>query len=401
MSDIEDWENTNLGSIFNNRKDKGHIDEELLSVTGSGGVVRRSSLDRRDTSNKDKKKYLLVKKGDLAYNTMRMWQGVSGVSALRGIVSPAYTVCEPTERINSEFAGYLFKDPLMISLFKKYSQGLVSDTWNLKYEKFAQISCCLPPIEEQKKIAEILSQTRDLIYKLQRKRCKVKNLLKAKRENLFQNFYEKGDLVRVKVSDLLASKDLQLVQDGNHGEKHPTASQFIKNGIPFVMASHIKDGCFVPDKRKCLSNELTRGLRIGHSLPGDVLLTHKATIGETCIVPKNHKEIMLSPQVTLYRLNEHSFLTAELLKQFFSTLIFQKEILEMSGQSTRDYIGVKAQRNLHIFFPKSNSIARKITEPLLSISEQHLSITKQINLHNKLLSALSQDLLSGRKRVNF
>ena len=110
---------------------------------------------------------------------------------------------------------------------------------------------------------------------------------------------------------------------------------------------------------------------------------------------------MLSPQVTLYRLNEHSFLTAELLKQFFSTLIFQKEILEMSGQSTRDYIGVKAQRNLHIFFPKSNSIARKITEPLLSISEQHLSITKQINLHNKLLSALSQDLLSGRKRVNF
>ena len=147
MSDIENWDKTNLGSIFKNRKDKGHIDEELLSVTGSEGVVKRSSLDRRDTSNQDKRKYLLVKKGDLAYNTMRMWQGVSGVSSFRGIVSPAYTVCEPTERINSEFAGYLFKDPLMISLFKKYSQGLVSDTWNLKYEKFAQIACCLPPIE--------------------------------------------------------------------------------------------------------------------------------------------------------------------------------------------------------------------------------------------------------------
>jgi len=256
-----------------------------------------------------------------------------------------------------------------------------------------------PPLQEQKRIAEILSQAKDLMYKLERKRYKVKNLLEATRDNIFQRYFKSEDLYRVSVGDLLKTKDLLLIQDGNHGGKHPKASQFISNGIPFVMASNIKDGCFVPDKKKCLSFSTIEGLRIGHSLPGDVLLTHKATIGEICIVPKTYKQVMLSPQVTMYRLSEHSFLTAELLKQFFLTSTFQNEIREMSGQSTRDYIGVKAQKNLHILLPKSNSIASKITEPLWSLSQLHLSITNQINLYKNLLSAVSQDLLIGRKRV--
>ena len=78
---------------------------------------------------------------------------------------------------------------------------------------------------------------------------------------------------------------------------------------------------------------------------------------------------------------------------------FQHEIRKMSGQSTRDYIGVKAQRNLHILLPKSHSIASKITEPLLSVSQLHVSITNQISLYKNLFSAMSQDLLSGHKRV--
>ncbi len=58
---IENWNHTNLGSLFKNKKKRGNNEEELLSVTGENGIVRRDSLERRDTSNNDKSKYLLVK----------------------------------------------------------------------------------------------------------------------------------------------------------------------------------------------------------------------------------------------------------------------------------------------------------------------------------------------------
>ena len=87
---------------------------------------------------------------------MRMWQGVSGVSSLEGIVSPAYTICIPKKEIDAQFAGYLFKFPPIIHLFHRFSQGLVNDTLNLKFHNFAQIVVKIPPIEEQRKIAEVL-----------------------------------------------------------------------------------------------------------------------------------------------------------------------------------------------------------------------------------------------------
>lgn len=40
-------------------------------------------------------------------------------------------------------------------MFYRYSQGLVSDTWNLKYPLFSQIKILVPDFEEQKRIAEI------------------------------------------------------------------------------------------------------------------------------------------------------------------------------------------------------------------------------------------------------
>ena len=78
-----DWERTTFGSLLNQRKQAGFINEELLAVTSSLGIVKRDSLERRDTSNEDKSKYLLVEKGDIAYNTMRMWQGATKYSCLR------------------------------------------------------------------------------------------------------------------------------------------------------------------------------------------------------------------------------------------------------------------------------------------------------------------------------
>ena len=126
----------------------------MLSVTMNQGIIKASENGRFDNSNSDKSHYKVVKVDDIAYNSMRMWQGASGRSPYEGIVSPAYTVVTPIEGIDSEFFAYLFKTPAMVNLFKINSQGLTSDNWNLKYPAFSKIEAVYPKdIEEQKNIA--------------------------------------------------------------------------------------------------------------------------------------------------------------------------------------------------------------------------------------------------------
>jgi type I restriction enzyme, S subunit len=150
------WKKARLGELFIER-DETNPNLPLLSITGDRGIVSRHDVDRKDTSNPDKSKYKRVVKGDIGYNTMRMWQGVSAVSDREGIISPAYTVCIPQKGIDPSYFGFLFKSPLMIHTFHRYSQGLVDDTLNLKFPIFAQIGIVFPSLDEQKKIAALLT----------------------------------------------------------------------------------------------------------------------------------------------------------------------------------------------------------------------------------------------------
>jgi type I restriction enzyme S subunit len=147
-----------LGDLFDERVEIGRGDLPLLSITGDRGIVNRDDLVKKDTSSADKRKYLRIVPGDIGYNTMRMWQGVSALSDLEGIISPAYTVCIPKrDKIDGKFAAYLFKHQPVVHRFWSYSQGMVDDTLNLKFHNFAQVRVEIPPLETQREIATVLS----------------------------------------------------------------------------------------------------------------------------------------------------------------------------------------------------------------------------------------------------
>lgn len=158
-----DWVEKTLGDSFDERNDRNRGDLPLLSL-GEEGLSYQSETTRKDNSNADKSKYLRVAVGDIAYNTMRMWQGRCVYVDKEGIVSPAYTVCQPKPGIDSRFHFYLFKTDRMIQLFRQNSQGLVSDTLNLKFEPFSKIKYLLPPtLAEQEKIASVLMEADAMI----------------------------------------------------------------------------------------------------------------------------------------------------------------------------------------------------------------------------------------------
>lgn len=152
------WKTDCLGKLFFERKETNCENIEMLAITGTQGIIPRKELDLKDNSSEDKSKYLRVCVGDIGYNTMRMWQGVSAYSNYEGIVSPAYTILKPSSSINAKYFAYLFKMSEIVFLFYRFSQGLVDDTRNLKYENFKKIKVCYPPdIKEQTAIAEVLS----------------------------------------------------------------------------------------------------------------------------------------------------------------------------------------------------------------------------------------------------
>ena len=133
------WEQRKLVNCFKERTERC-AEGELIAVTINSGVVKASDLNRNNNSSEDKSHYKVVKKNDIAYNTMRMWQGASGYSKYDGILSPAYTVAIPNSEIDSVFFSYMFKRNDLIHEFKINSQGLTSDTWNLKFQMFSNSS---------------------------------------------------------------------------------------------------------------------------------------------------------------------------------------------------------------------------------------------------------------------
>ena len=179
------WEQRKLGDCFTERCES-MPDGELISVTINDGIKKFSELGRHDNSNDDKSKYKKVCAGDIAYNSMRMWQGASGCSPYEGIVSPAYTVLTPNSGINSKCMAYQFKLPATIHTFKINSQGITSDNWNLKFPALSEIEIYVSPYEqEQAKIAAYFANLDHLITLHQRKFDKLQVLKKAMLEKMF------------------------------------------------------------------------------------------------------------------------------------------------------------------------------------------------------------------------
>lgn len=179
------WEQRKVGDCFTERVES-MPDGELISVTINDGIKKFSELGRHDNSNEDKSKYKKVCVGDIAYNSMRMWQGASGYSPYEGIVSPAYTVLSPNSGINSKCLAYQFKLPETIHTFQVNSQGITSDNWNLKYPALSQIEIFVSKDkQEQDKIAEYFAHLDNLITLHQRKLELLRNLKASCLDKMF------------------------------------------------------------------------------------------------------------------------------------------------------------------------------------------------------------------------
>ena len=202
------------------------------------------------------------------------------------------------------------------------------------------------------------------------------------------------------VSQLVRDGILEKPLDGNHGNIHPKSGDFVSFGIPFVMANNVRGGRADLSNCAFIRKEQADSLQKGFSRPGDVLLTHKATIGNTAVVGEIPFEyIMLTPQVTYYRVADRTRLSNLYLRQFFDSFSFQAVLLAMSGGGTRAYIGITAQLQLPVALPPTKAEQEAIAEALSDADALIESLEQLLVKKRQLKQGAMQELLTGKKRL--
>lgn len=195
----------------------------------------------------------------------------------------------------------------------------------------------------------------------------------------------------VKIKHLKNDGKIKEIQDGNHGELHPKSKDFVTDGIPFITSEVLSGNKLDFDNCKFLPKIFLKKLRIGFAKPCDVLLSHKGSIGFTSVLPENYDTVILSPQVTYYRLSKEIF--PKFLFFIFQSYFFQKQLSSSAKQSTRDYVGITNQETLVI--PQVPKIEQqKIVSILSNIDNLIDSYGKAIEGTSRLKRGLMQTLLT-------
>ncbi|MDH8676733.1 restriction endonuclease subunit S [Fusibacter bizertensis] len=197
----------------------------------------------------------------------------------------------------------------------------------------------------------------------------------------------------IEINELIKMGIIEGVLDGNHGAIHPTSADYVDKGIPFIMANNLGSGKVDLENCKFITVDLSKTLMKGFAKTGDVLLTHKGTIGETAIVPEVNPYIVLTPQVTYYRISNCERLDNKYLKYYFDQENYQSMLTRLSAQSTRAYIGITQQKKLSIVIPPLPE--QKKIAMILSTVDGHIDeVDGMIEDLKELKKGLMQKLLT-------
>ena len=131
----------------------------VLSLYREFGVIPKDSRDdNHNVTSEDTSKYKFVRKGDFVINKMKAWQGSVAVSKYEGIVSPAYYVYNFINNdINKDYFHYLMRSNYKHE-FRRLSGGIREGQWDLPSDALDNTVIIIPPLEEQRQIADFLDQ---------------------------------------------------------------------------------------------------------------------------------------------------------------------------------------------------------------------------------------------------
>jgi type I restriction enzyme S subunit len=405
--DKSKWRLTKLGTLAEDisvRVDKPGESEYVRFVglddfvSGDLKIKKWSSTKNLTSSAK------AFKAGDILFARRNAYLRRASLVDFDGCCSgDAFVIRENLDKVVPGYLAFLMNTNALWDYANSNAAGTMSK--RVKWRDLAEYEFLLPPKGEQARLADLLWAMDEVIEKevflkkqayIQYEVAKSRLVLEGHQNELTFNKALKKNVAKgwrvTTIGDLLSEKYIMKIQDGNHGEIHPKSSDYLQIGIPFIMANTLIDGSVDLEKAMKLPVEITNKLRIGFSYPGDVLLSHKGTVGQVAVVPDkiDYPYLMLTPQVTLYRTNPEKLLNKFLYYVFYAKY-FQNQITRLSSQSTRAYVGITSQRDLKLAIPISIDEQIDIINVLTLIENNRKKIDQKIkNSHSLQKSLINQ-----------
>ncbi|EOX1604248.1 restriction endonuclease subunit S [Campylobacter upsaliensis] len=190
------WEVKPLQAIFNQRnKQNNNLEfQTILSLVKDVGVIPYE--EKGNVGNKakdDLQGYKIARVNDLVLNKMNAVIGSLGVSKYNGLVSPIYLVlytANPNYLIT--YYSYLFQIKSVQKFLRKFAYGIMEIRESIDYLEFKKMFLPVPPLQEQKEIAEFLDSKCEKIQNYIEKKQKLITLLQEKKQALINEVVTKG-----------------------------------------------------------------------------------------------------------------------------------------------------------------------------------------------------------------
>ncbi|WP_134321065.1 restriction endonuclease subunit S, partial [Aeromonas veronii] len=367
---------------------------------------------RDDNNNKesdDLAPYQLVRPNDLVMNKMKAWQGSIAISEYEGIVSPAYFVYEPNNKLfelaHPRYVHYLLRNPVYIAQYMSRSKGIRVNQWDLDPDEFKLIELLLPSKQEQSKIFEFLDYETTQIDRLIAQQQRLIELLKEKRQAVISHAVTKGLNPNAPMKDsgvewLGQVPEHWVVKQyryatqlfrGKFGHRPRNDPALYDGPYPFIQTGDIaRTGKYITEYSQTLNDA---GRLVSQRFPsGTLVMAIAANIGDTAIL---EFEAYCPDSVVGFKPNND--LNIEFLRLTFNAALQALE--QTSTQSTQANLNLDRVGSLYAAFPPYDeqlAIIEKIAK-IESTYDQLQSIAQRgIQLFQERRTALISAAVTGK-----
>lgn len=169
-----------------------------------------------------------------------------------------------------------------------------------------------------------------------------------------------------------------LVEDGNHGEYRPRPDEFVDVGVAFIRAADMDSGRVLFESAARINEKARARITKGIGASGDVLLSHKGTVGKVALVPDNAPPFVCSPQTTFWRTLDQGRLDRRYLYAFLRSAGFHAQLATRAGETDMaPYVSLTSQRGLSVAVPPIGT--QRAIAHILGTLDDKIELNRRIN----------------------